>query len=77
MKLKKLLKLLDPTMPVLIESNNHKLLKAKVMTICSDYPRDYFTYRLMNSHIKSIQTYVNGTLLIILREEKKDDETNQ
>jgi len=74
MKVKKLLKLLEPTTPVtIIEHNNHKLLQAHSCTIYSEYPSDYLTWRLLNRQISMIQTDVHGVVAIILRKENKDE----
>ncbi len=73
MKVKKLLKLLDPTTQVLIiEHNNHKLARAQAHTIYRYYPSEYLTWRILNRQISMIQTD-SDEIVIILREEKKDE----
>jgi len=77
MKVKKLLKLVEPTTPVvIIEHNNHKLLQAQACTIYSEYPVNYGTWRLLNRQISMIQTDGHGVVAIILRKEKKDERKN-
>ena len=74
MKVKKFLKVVEPTTPVvIIEHNNHKLLQAQACTIYSDYPADYSIWRLLNRQISMIQTDCRGIIAIILRKEKKDE----
>lgn len=77
MKVKKLLKVLDPTTPVvIIEHNNHNLCQAQARTIYSEYPSDYLTWRLLNRQISMIQTDGHGVVAIILQKEKKDERKN-
>lgn len=77
MKVKKFLKVVEPTTPVVIvEHNNHKLLQAQACTIYSEYPADYAIWRLLNRHISMIQTDGHGVVAIILRKENKDERKN-
>ena len=74
MKVKKFLKVLEPTTPVtIIEHNNHKLLQAQACTIYSEYPSDYAIWRILNRHISMAQTAGHGVVAIILRKENKDE----
>lgn len=75
MKVKKFLKVLEPTTEVvIIESNNYSVLKSRAYAIYSEYPKDYFTYCLLNRHISMIQTDKYGKVMIILKREDKKNE---
>ena len=76
MKVKKLLKKLDPCTKVIIrESNGHKLEQASTSVILSYYPKHYGTWFRLNKKIGRVRVK-DGWLVIDIREEKKDDETN-